>query len=125
MQHRLFEFLDQAVSALKVVTPATIDHEHLSSSISILEGIPINELIEEFQQTLPVHADDEKGKQQLRKELDLNATELNKRLDGVNDELKRIKSIRQTLNLDALDPLIRSAQRIVRPLYNLSADWRE
>ncbi len=125
MQHRLFEFLDQAVSALKVVTPATIDHEHLSSSISILEGIPINELIEEFQQTLPVHADDEKGKHQLRKELDLIATELNKRLDGVNDELKRIKSIRQTLNLDALDPLIRSAQRIVRPLYNLSADWRE
>jgi septation ring formation regulator EzrA len=125
MQHRLFEFLDQAVSALKVVTPATIDHEHLSSSISILEGIPINELIEEFQQIIPVRADDEKGKQQLRKELDLNATELNKRLDGVNDELKRIKSIRQTLNLGALDPLIRSAQRIVRPLYNLSADWRE
>jgi hypothetical protein len=124
MDNKLFEALDQAATALKAVTASTLSADQLASSTSTLKAIPVNDLIDEFKHALPAESDDPKTQEEHRKELDRIATDLNKKVDAVNDELSRIKSMRSTLNLEALDPVIHAAQQVVRPLYNLSADLR-
>jgi hypothetical protein len=124
MDNRLFEALDKAATALKAVTASTLTPDQLATSTSALQGIPVNDLIEEFTHDLPAEPEDPKAQEDRRRELDHIATELNKKVDAVNDELSRVKSMRGTLNLEALDPVIHAAQQVVRPMYNLSADLR-
>jgi hypothetical protein len=124
MGNKLFEALDQAAAALKVVTASTLSPDLLASSTATLKGIPVNDLIEEFTHALPAESDDPKVQDDRSKELDRLANDLNKKVDAVNDELTRIKSMRSTLNLEALDPVIHAAQHVVRPIYNLSANLR-
>ena len=124
MDNKLFEALEQATLALKAVTASSLSADQLASSTATLKSIPVNDLIEEFKHALPPASDDPGTKEVNQKELDHIATELNRKVDAVNDELSRIKSMRSTLNLEALDPVIHAAQQVVRPLYNLSADLR-
>ena len=124
MGNKLFEALDQAAAALKVVTASTLSPDLLASSTTTLKGIPVNDLIEEFTHALPAESDDPKVQDDRSKELDRLANDLNKKVDAVNDELTRIKSMRSTLNLEALDPVIHAAQHVVLPIYNLSANLR-
>jgi len=124
MSDNLFSALDSATAALKSVTAATLGPDALHGAVSVLDGIPLNDLIDAFTRELPAPQDDHKLEAERRKKLDGIADELNRKLDAVNDELKRIKSMRSTLNLDALDPVIHAAQKVVRPLFNLSADLR-
>jgi hypothetical protein len=46
---------------------------------------------------------------------------INRELHLFNDELSRLKSLHNTLHLAALEPLIRAAQEIIRPLYLFTA----
>ena len=50
---------------------------------------------------------------------------LNKEADGFLDELERIKRIRHTLNLEALDPLIKEARRIIHSIHGFTANLQE
>lgn len=124
MSDTLFAALDRAANALKSVTASSLGPDALHAAEATLAGINVNDLVEEFMHDLPDAPEDQKGEHEHRKKLDGIADELNKKLDAVNDELKRIKSMRTTLNLEALDPVIHAAQKVVRPLFNLSADLR-
>ena len=124
MSDTLFLALDRAAEALRSVNPSSLGPDTLQAAEATLSGLPVNDLIEEFTHGLPAAPDDPKQEAQHRKRMDDIADELNKKLDSVNDELKRIKSMRSTLNLEALDPVIHAAQKLVRPLFNLSADLR-
>jgi hypothetical protein len=124
MSDTLFAALDSAAAALRSVTASSLGPDTLHNAVSTLEAIPVNDLIDGFMESLPAPQDDHKLEEERKKKLDGIADELNKKLDAVNDELKRIKSMRSTLNLEALDPVIHAAQKVVRPLFNLSADLR-
>ena len=124
MTDTLFHALDRAAAALRSVTASSLGPDTLHAAEATLAGMDVNDLVEAFMHDLPDAPDDPKREDEQRRKLDAIADELNKKLDAVNDELKRIKSMRSTLNLEALDAVIHAAQKVVRPLFNLSADLR-
>ncbi len=57
--------------------------------------------------------------------MNAQADELNKEADHFLDELERIKTIRHTLNLEALDPIITEARKIIHSLHAFTAQLDE
>jgi hypothetical protein len=121
----LYESISQASTALQSLSPSALTHENLESVQGILEGIEINTLLDEFAKELPAKPGDEDKKNEYRTIVQNKADELNKRIDPLLEALDRIKKIRLTLNLPALDPVIQAAQKIIRPLFNFSSSMQE
>jgi hypothetical protein len=90
-----------------------------------LKKFNVTELIRNFSGTNPPVIEDGKETDSARKQKERFADELNHHIDNVKDELGRIRQIRQTLNLERLDPLIDLTRKIIQPLYNLSASLEE
>jgi hypothetical protein len=63
----------------------------------------------------------EKQKAEMKGQADL----INKEADLFLDELERIKTIRQTLNLEALDPIIKEARKIIHSLHAFTNQLEE
>jgi hypothetical protein len=63
----------------------------------------------------------EKQKEDMRGQADL----INKEADLFLDELERVKKMRKTLNLEALDPIIKEARTIIHSLHAFTAQLEE
>ena len=111
----------EATQALAAVRPDTLTADQLQSSKERLDAIDINEIIDGYWRTLPAKPENEGDLPAWEQQMRENGKVINHDLHALNDELSRVKSIHQTLNLDALEPLIKSAQQIIRPLYNFTA----
>jgi len=113
--------IEAATGALAGVTPGTLTSDQLNSSRQTLDAIDINEAIDVYWRELPEKPEKEDELPEWEALMRGKGKEINRELHLFNEELSRIKSLRNTLHLDALEPLIKSAQEIIRPLYNFTA----
>jgi hypothetical protein len=60
-----------------------------------------------------------------KEKMNAQADELNKEADRFLDELERIKSIRHTLSLEALDPIITEARKIIHSVHTFTAQLED
>ncbi|WP_336517306.1 hypothetical protein [Pollutibacter soli] len=112
------EALNKATSILKSLNGNSLTADHLDSIVSQLDSVDVNELLGQIPEPPGTGLDDVETKNKFQQ----IANDLNKTADAFNDELERIKRMRSTLNLDALDPVIQSAKRIIQPVFNFTAD---
>ena len=117
--------IDQAVDALKAITPQSLMPDLIATSERRLRELDTRGWVDAFVMTLPVRPSGEQEQEDYRIQMQLIADRLNKQTDILNHELTRIKTLRATLNLGRLDPLIEAARAIVRPLYTLSASLQD
>ena len=113
--------IETATRALAGVTPGTLTSDQLNSSRQMLDAIEINEAIDIYWRELPGKPEKEDELPEWEALMREKGKEINRELHLLNEELSRIKSLHNTLNLDALEPLIKSAQEIIRPMYNFTA----
>jgi hypothetical protein len=125
MQLLINEIRDLAQTLAGLQTD-TIVVENLHNILTRLQSSDLASKMAGFKSTLPsTQYDDDQAieKQKVfRKE---QADSLNKEADHFLDELERIKRIRQTLNLEALDPIINEAKKIIHSLHGFTADLEE
>jgi hypothetical protein len=117
----LADAIEKAAAALKAITPSTLTPQQLEFSLRALKATDIHALIDEFNASLPAEPKDEDEKEAYKKMMQQKADELNKKIDPLKDALEEVKKLRGTLNLSALDDIIKAAQKIIRPLYNVTA----
>ncbi len=117
----LDDAIEKAAAALKAITPSTLTPQQLEFSLRALKETDIHTLIDEFNASLPAEPEDEDEKEAYKKMMQQKADELNKKIDPLKDALEEVKKLRSTLNLAALDDIIKAAQKIIRPLYNVTA----
>ncbi len=117
--------IDQAADALKAITPQSLMPDLIATSESRLRELDTRGWVDAFVMTLPAKPSGEQEQEDYRIQMQLIADRLNKQTDILNHELSRIKTLRATLNLGRLDPLIEAARGIVRPLYTLSASLQD
>lgn len=115
------EALNKATSVLKLLNGSSLTADQLDSTISRLNAVDIHELLGQ----IPVPPDSGSNDSATKNKFQQIANDLNKSADGFNDELERIKRMRNTLNLDALDPVIQAAKRIIQPVFNFTADMED
>jgi len=111
--------LDKATTILKSLDGTTLTPDQLEKTISGLSQINMIDLIGH-----KPAGTDPGGKTDARQNQS-SANELNKKADLFNDELDRIKRMRQTLNLEALDPVINAARKLIHPVYQYTADLQQ
>ena len=107
--------------ALAAVRPESLTSDQLNNSKEILEAVKIQDAIDEYWRTLPGKPENEDELPGWEAQMREKGKDINHELHQFNEELSRIKSLQQTLSLDALDPLIKSAQLVIRPLYNFTS----
>lgn len=104
--------LDEATSLLKQLTPSTLTAAQLDVTKNGISGLNIEEIIQNYL----------RGRSETNEQQAINtANGINKMADGFNDELQRIKKIKNTLNLEALEPVISAASHFIRPVFQLTA----
>jgi len=113
--------IQEATQALAAVKPDTLTVDQLKQSKETLDAIDINDVIDNYWRSLPAKPDNESELSDWERQMREKGKEINHELHQFNEELSRIKSLQQTLSLDALDPLIRSAQQVIRPLYDFTS----
>jgi uncharacterized protein YabN with tetrapyrrole methylase and pyrophosphatase domain len=104
--------LEEATNLLKQLTPSTLTADQLDVTKNAIAGLNIEEIIQNY-----LRGRNEASEEQAIK----TANEINKMADGFNDELQRIKKIKNTLNLEALEPVISAASHFIRPVFRLTA----
>ena len=112
------EALNNATSILKSLNGTSLTADHLDSTVRQLNAVNITELIGQ----IPVPPESGSDDISTRNRFQEIANNLNKSADNLNDELERVKRMRNTLNLEALDPVIQAAKRIIQPVFNFTAD---
>ncbi len=117
----LFGEISQATALLRGVEPSTLESEPLRLVVEALQGSQVPAALEAYGRSLPAEPDDEWEKEAYRKDMAARADQLNHAAEGFLQELERIKRMRQTLNLDALDPLVREARGIIHRIHDFTA----
>jgi hypothetical protein len=108
--------LDEATSILKKLTSSTLTADQLELTKNAISGLNIEGII---QNALRGRHNPDEG------HAIKSANEINKKADGFNDELQRIKKIKNTLNLEALEPVIAAASHFIRPVFQFTAALQE
>ncbi len=118
----IHSIIQSATTALAELSPQTLTIDHINSSTQKLDAININDAIDEYWRSLPPKPEEENRLSEWEASMREKSKEINHDLHQFNEELKRVKSMKQTLSLDALEPLISAAQQIIRPLYDFTAE---
>lgn len=121
----IIEEIRNLTQSLKGLRSDNIVVDNLDSILSKLKASDLGAKIARFNVELPSASTDdpelEKQKEVMRGQADL----INKEADLFLDELERIKTMRQTLNLEALDPIIKEARTIIHSLHAFTAQLEE
>jgi hypothetical protein len=113
--------VETATRTLAEIKPENITADLLSSSILKFGSLDVNEAIDQYWRELPEKPENEQDLPAWENKMQLLGKSLNHHLHGFNEELNRVKNMRSTLSLPALDPLIKAAREIIRPLYDFTA----
>ena len=113
----LFNLLERGTAILSRINAAELSSEALNSAKSELENLFSTE-----ENIIPASSEgsEDQKEESSREALNLADT-INKKADAFNDELQRIKKIRETLNLEAMDPLITVARQFIHRIYNFTS----
>ena len=124
MQTLLAEIKD-LTKALAGLRSDNIVIDNLDSILAQLKGSDILNQLDQYKRSMPTVPEDEQALETYKETMNAQADELNKEADHFLDELERIKTIRHTLNLEALDPIITEARKIIHSLHAFTAHLEE
>jgi hypothetical protein len=124
MQTLLAEIKD-LTKALVGLRSDNIVIDNLDNILAQLKGSDILNQLDQYKRSLPTVPDDEQALETYKETMNAQADDLNKEADHFLDELERIKTIRHTLNLEALDPIITEARKIIHSLHAFTAYLEE
>ena len=124
MQSLLAEIrnLTQALSGLQ---SDTIVIDNLDKILDQLKGSDIQHQLDEYMLSQPPVPEDEQALESYKETMKARADTLNKEADHFLDELERIKTMRHTLNLEALDPIINEARRVIHSIHGFTAGLQD
>lgn len=119
----LSAIIARSTEALASITPQTLTPDRLAAAMATLDAQPIDEAIEAAGAMIPAPPteDGDEPSGEAREALQDRADALNKEAGRLKKELDRVKDMQETLRLPQLDALIHSAQRVLRPIYQLTA----
>lgn len=117
----LFAEIARMTDALELVQASALSSESLARVREDLRGSFVGKALDDFARTLPAEPDDDWEKDAYRKEMAKQADLINRAAEKFLHELERVKRMRQTLNLDALDPVIREARGIIHRIHDFTA----
>ncbi len=86
-----------------------------------LESLDVNEAIDVYWRALPEKPENDQELPGWEELMHKKGKDINHELHLFNEELSRIKSLHNTLHVASLEPLIKAAQEIIRPLYDFTA----
>ncbi len=99
--------------------------DNLDRILAQLKGSDILYQLDQYKRSMPTVPEDEQALETYKETMNARADELNKEADHFLDELERIKTIRHTLNLEALDPIITEARKIIHSFHAFTAHLEE
>lgn len=117
----LFDEISGVTDLLRRVQPSTLESEPLRQVLDALRGSSVSAALEAYAKSMPPEPDDEWEKDAYRKDMAARADQVNHAAEAFLHELERIKRMRQTLNLEALDPLVREARGIIHRVHDFTA----
>jgi hypothetical protein len=124
--------MQSLLAEIKVLTKAlaglrtdNIVIDNLDSILAQLKGSELQIQMDQCKRALPVVPEDVQALGSYKEAMNARADALNKEADHFLDELERIKKIRHTLNLEALDPIIKEARIIIHSLHAFTAHLEE
>lgn len=117
----LFAEIARMTGALEQVQASALSSESLTRVQEELRGSLVGRAVDDYSRTLPAEPDDDWEKDVYRKEMARQADRINRAAEKFLHELERVKRMRQTLNLDALDPVIREARGIIHRIHDFTA----
>jgi len=124
MQPLLTEIKD-LTKALAGLRSDNIVIDNLDRILAQVKGSDILNQLDQYKRSMPTVPEDEQALETYIETMNARADELNKEADHFLDELERIKTIRHTLNLEALDPIITEARKIIHSLHAFTAHLEE
>jgi hypothetical protein len=124
MQLLLDEIRD-LTEALAGLRPDNIVIDNLDNILGRLKASDLGLKITQYKKDMLLAPNDDLALEKHNEIIKGQADLLNKEADHFLDELERIKKIRQTLNLEALDPIIKEARTIIHSLHSLTAGLEE
>jgi len=124
MQPLLTEIKD-LTKALAGLRSDNIVIDNLDRILAQVKGSDILNQLDQYKRSMPTVPEDEQALETYKETMNARADELNKEADHFLDELERIKTIRHTLNLEALDPIITEARKIIHSLHAFTAHLEE
>jgi hypothetical protein len=95
--------------------------DNLDNILTTLKSSDINQKVAGYKIVMPTVKEDEQAVEKDKEVMKEQADSLNKEADYFLDELERIKTMRHTLNLEALDPIIQEARRVIHSIHGLTA----
>jgi hypothetical protein len=113
--------INRMTEVLGRVQASALVSEKLALVLEELRGNQVGRLLDAYARTLPTEPDDEWEKEAFRKEMAARADGFNRTAEKFLHELERIKRMRQTLNLEALDPIIHAARAIIHRIHDFTA----
>jgi len=113
--------LARGTAVLESVTAETISSGNLADTAAALESLGIKKILQEYPIDLPDADEEDEEKESSRLKREELADSLNRAADPFNDQLDRIKKMREDLKQDALDPVIKAAQDQIRAVYGYTA----
>lgn len=99
--------------------------ENLDSILVSLKASELGSKISRYKGKIPAAPVDDLELEKQKAAMNGQADLINKEADFFLDELERIKKMRQTLNLEALDPIIKEARKIIHSLHAFTAALEE
>jgi hypothetical protein len=99
--------------------------DNLGNILTTLKSSDINQKVAGYKIVMPSVREDEQAVEKDKEVMKEQADSLNKEADYFLDELERIKTMRHTLNLEALDPIIQEARKVIHSIHGLTAGLQD
>jgi hypothetical protein len=120
--NELTQEIERMAALLKRVDASTLVLENLEAVEAGLQESTISQVVQSYRRSLGTEPLDEPEREKYQERMRHEADQINQVAEDLLRELDRVKRIRQTLNLEALDPIIREARAIIHRVHGLTAD---
>jgi translation initiation factor 2B subunit (eIF-2B alpha/beta/delta family) len=122
------QFIDEIRGLTEALAGLRSDNIVMDNLHNILERLKSSDLDQKmagYKLAMSSAPEDELALEKFKESMKDQADSLNKEADHFLDELERIKKMRQTLNLEALDPIIKEARRIIHSIHGFTAGLQD
>lgn len=120
--NELTQEIERIAALLKRVDASSLVLENLQAVEAGLLDSSMTQDIQSYLKSLGPEPLDESEREKFRARTRHEADQINQSAEELLHELERVKRIRQTLNLEALDPIIKEARAIIHRVHGLTAD---
>jgi len=118
---QLLDIIHKVHRLLLEINAGALSSPLISLTEAGLKEIDVNQALENCHQSLPVKNSKSDDTDDYTKQINTIADQINKALGPLNKSLEKVKQLRHTLNLPALDGVISLSQKIVRAIYQFTS----